>query len=87
MTYQREVIFHHLPLIRSISAWGIVTTLTGLVHNLGGILAIRIVLGACEGGLLPGMVCFIGHSSFNCSDISQILYLSTIYKRHELQLR
>ncbi|KAJ3912728.1 MFS transporter [Lentinula edodes] len=58
-----------LPII--VCAWGIVTTLTGLVHNLGGILAIRIVLGACEGGLLPGM----------------ILYLSTIYKRHELQLR
>ncbi|KAJ3741154.1 MFS transporter [Lentinula detonsa] len=58
-----------LPII--VCAWGIVTTLTGLVHNFGGILAIRIVLGACEGGLLPGM----------------ILYLSTIYKRHELQLR
>ncbi|KAF5393828.1 hypothetical protein D9757_000037 [Collybiopsis confluens] len=58
-----------LPLI--VCAWGIVTTLTGLVHNFGGILAIRIVLGACEGGLLPGI----------------ILYLSMIYKRHELQLR
>jgi MFS family permease len=58
-----------LPII--VCAWGVVTTLTGLVHNFGGILAIRIVLGACEGGLLPGM----------------ILYLSTIYKRHELQLR
>ncbi|KAF9451708.1 MFS general substrate transporter [Macrolepiota fuliginosa MF-IS2] len=51
--------------------WGVVTTLTSVVHNFGGLLAIRICLGLCEGGLLPGM----------------ILYLSTIYKRHELQLR
>ncbi|KIK68185.1 hypothetical protein GYMLUDRAFT_216829 [Collybiopsis luxurians FD-317 M1] len=58
-----------IPII--VCAWGIVTTLTGLVQNFGGILAIRIVLGACEGGLLPGI----------------ILYLSMIYKRHELQLR
>ncbi|KAK1235573.1 hypothetical protein PQX77_001194 [Marasmius sp. AFHP31] len=58
-----------LPLI--VCAWGVVTTLTGLVHNFAGILAIRIFLGFCEGGLLPGI----------------ILYLSTIYKRHELQLR
>jgi len=41
------------------------------VHNYSGLLAIRIFLGFCEGGLLPGMV----------------LYLSTIYTRHELQLR
>uniref|UniRef100_A0A0W0FIY0 Putative MFS transporter n=2 Tax=Moniliophthora roreri TaxID=221103 RepID=A0A0W0FIY0_MONRR len=58
-----------LPII--VCVWGIVTTLTGLVHNFGGLLAIRIFLGFCEGGLLPGMV----------------LYLSTLYKRHELQLR
>ncbi|KAK7438871.1 hypothetical protein VKT23_017798 [Stygiomarasmius scandens] len=58
-----------LPLITC--AWGVVTTLTCLVHNYSGLIAIRIFLGACEGGLLPGMV----------------LYLSTIYKRHELQLR
>jgi len=51
--------------------WGIVTTLTGLVQSYGGLIAIRIFLGLCEGGLLPGM----------------ILYLSTMYKRHELQLR
>ncbi|KAF7332187.1 MFS transporter [Mycena kentingensis (nom. inval.)] len=51
--------------------WGSVTTLTGLVHNFGGLLAIRLMLGLCEGGLLPGI----------------ILYLSTVYKPHELQLR
>lgn len=41
---------------RYTSLWGTVTTLTGLVHNFGGVLGIRLVLGACEGGLLPGMV-------------------------------
>ncbi|THV08576.1 MFS general substrate transporter [Dendrothele bispora CBS 962.96] len=58
-----------LPLI--VCAWGTVTTLNCLVQNFSGLVAIRIFLGFCEGGLLPGMV----------------LYLSTIYKRHELQLR
>lgn len=51
--------------------WGVVTTLSGLVQNFGGLVAIRLVLGMCEGGVLPGMV----------------LYLSTMYKRNELQLR
>ncbi|KAF8624727.1 hypothetical protein AX17_007058 [Amanita inopinata Kibby_2008] len=51
--------------------WGIVTTLTGLVHNYAGLLVARLALGLCEGGVLPAMV----------------LYLSTMYKRHELQLR
>ncbi|KAF9495674.1 MFS general substrate transporter [Pleurotus eryngii] len=58
-----------IPLL--VCLWGVVTTLTGLVQNFGGLVAIRMCLGLCEGGLLPGM----------------ILYLSTIYKRHELQLR
>ncbi|KZT39648.1 MFS general substrate transporter [Sistotremastrum suecicum HHB10207 ss-3] len=58
-----------LPFI--VVVWGIVTTLTGLVQNFGGLIAVRLALGLCEGGMLPGM----------------ILYLSTIYKRHELQLR
>ncbi|PAV20477.1 MFS general substrate transporter [Pyrrhoderma noxium] len=58
-----------LPFI--VGAWGVVTTLSGLVQNFRGLVVIRIMLGFCEGGLLPGI----------------ILYLSTIYKRHELQLR
>ncbi|KAJ7890819.1 MFS general substrate transporter [Mycena leptocephala] len=51
--------------------WGGITTLTAVVHDFGGLIAIRMFLGLCEGGLLPGI----------------ILYLSTIYKPHELQLR
>lgn len=47
------------------------TTLSGLVHSFGGLLAVRLFLGLCEGGLLCGMV----------------LYLSTMYKKNELQLR
>ncbi|KZT24522.1 MFS transporter [Neolentinus lepideus HHB14362 ss-1] len=54
-----------------VCAFGTVTTLSGLIQNFAGLTAIRVVLGMCEGGLLPGMV----------------LYLSTIYRRHELQLR
>ncbi|KIJ56775.1 hypothetical protein M422DRAFT_57408 [Sphaerobolus stellatus SS14] len=52
-------------------AWGVVTTLSGLMQTFGGLVAIRVFLGLCEGGLLPGMV----------------LYLSSMYKRNELQLR
>ncbi|KAI0053623.1 MFS transporter [Auriscalpium vulgare] len=58
-----------LPIL--VFCWGIVTTLSGLIQNFGGLVAIRMVLGLCEGGILPGIV----------------LYLSTLYKPHELQLR
>ncbi|KAI0068668.1 MFS general substrate transporter [Artomyces pyxidatus] len=51
--------------------WGIVATLTGLIESFGGLVAVRLVLGASEGGLLPGI----------------ILYMSTIYKPHEFQQR
>lgn len=37
--------------------WGIVTTLMGLVDSFGSLVAVRVILGFCEGGLLPGMVC------------------------------
>ena len=36
-------------------AWGVCTTLLGLVHNFGGLLAARSALGIAEGGLFPGM--------------------------------
>jgi hypothetical protein len=43
-----------IPLL--VFCWGIVTTLTGLVQNFGGLVAVRFILGMCEGGLLPGIV-------------------------------
>ncbi|KAI0313917.1 MFS general substrate transporter [Amylostereum chailletii] len=54
-----------------IFVWGIVTTLSGLIQNFAGLIAARFFLGMCEGGILPGIV----------------LYLSTLYKPQELQLR
>ncbi|KAL0949961.1 hypothetical protein HGRIS_009981 [Hohenbuehelia grisea] len=43
-----------LPIL--VMLWGFVTTMTGLVHSFGGLVAIRMCLGLCEGGLLPGIV-------------------------------
>jgi len=51
--------------------WGVVTTLQGLVTTYSGLLACRFFLGLFEGGLLPGI----------------LLYLSSFYPRHKLQLR
>ncbi|KAF1985960.1 MFS general substrate transporter [Aulographum hederae CBS 113979] len=51
--------------------WGVVTMCLGFVQGFGSFVAVRLILGMCEGGLLPGMV----------------LYLSTFYKRSELALR
>lgn len=36
-------------------AWGICTTLMGIVHNYAGLMAVRAVLGIAEGGLFPGI--------------------------------
>jgi hypothetical protein len=45
------------------------------VHNYGGLIAIRMALGFCEGGLLPGLVCdksFLHR--FTQSNVSMIFY-------------
>ncbi|KAI4603781.1 hypothetical protein KJ359_003601 [Pestalotiopsis sp. 9143b] len=52
-------------------AWGTTAMCLGFVQNFAGFVAVRAILGATEGGLLPGM----------------ILYLSGIYRREELALR
>lgn len=52
-------------------SWGLVTTLQCKVHNFEGLVACRFFLGLCEGGLIPGIM----------------VYLSSFYRRHELQLR
>jgi MFS family permease len=36
-------------------SWGIVATLTGLVQNFAGLIVVRLVLGALEAGLFPGL--------------------------------
>ena len=59
----------YLPLLAM--AWGIVSTSMGSVKSYGGLVACRLLLGACEGGMFGGI----------------ILYLSMFYKRHNLMFR
>lgn len=51
--------------------WGIVATMTGLVRNYGELLAVRLILGALEAGLFPGLN----------------VYLTFFYTKRELALR
>lgn len=59
----------YLPMLAL--AWGIVGTCMGAVKSYGGLIACRLLLGACEGGMFGGI----------------ILYLSMFYKRHQLMFR
>lgn len=52
-------------------AWGIIATLSGLVHNFGSMIACRLLLGLFEAGLFPGLV----------------TYLTLFYSRRQLALR
>lgn len=52
-------------------SWGIVSTLMGIVHNFGGLIACRLLLGLFEGGLFPGLT----------------VYLTLFYTKKELALR
>ncbi|EGG04762.1 uncharacterized protein MELLADRAFT_88503 [Melampsora larici-populina 98AG31] len=54
-----------------VASWGVITILMAFMKNYSSLIACRFFLGLFEGGLLPGMV----------------MYLSTMYKRNELQLR
>lgn len=53
------------------TAWGIVATLTGLVNSFGALLACRLILGALEAGLFPGLN----------------VYLTFFYTKSELAVR
>jgi MFS family permease len=53
------------------TAWGIIATMTGIVQSYGGLIACRLLLGAVEGGLFPGMA----------------VYLTFFYTKRELALR
>ncbi|KAI9676840.1 MAG: hypothetical protein M1817_006679 [Caeruleum heppii] len=51
--------------------WGIIATLTGLTQNYASLIACRLLLGAVEAGLFPGMA----------------IYLTFFYTKRELALR
>ncbi|KAI0936631.1 hypothetical protein AcW1_000820 [Taiwanofungus camphoratus] len=51
--------------------WGVTMTMHGVIHNYGGLVAVRVILGLAEAGLYPGVV----------------YYLSCWYKRRELGSR
>ncbi len=53
------------------TSWGIVATLTGVVQSYGGFIACRLILGALEAGLFPGLA----------------IYLTLFYTKRELALR
>lgn len=53
------------------TAWGIIATLTGLVDSYAALVACRLLLGAVEAGLFPGLN----------------VYLTFFYTKHELALR
>lgn len=53
------------------TSWGVVATLTGIVQSYGGLIACRLILGALEGGLFPGLT----------------VYLTMFYTKREIALR
>ncbi|KAL4886178.1 major facilitator superfamily domain-containing protein [Aspergillus karnatakaensis] len=53
------------------TAWGVVATLTGIVKDFKGLVACRVILGALEGGLFPGLT----------------IYLTMFYTKREYGLR
>ncbi|KAL6354302.1 hypothetical protein LRP88_11628 [Fusarium phalaenopsidis] len=53
------------------TAWGVVATLTGIVQNYKSLVACRVILGALEGGLFPGLT----------------IYLTMFYTKREYALR
>lgn len=40
-------------------SWGLIMTMTGLVHNFAGLMVCRILLGVAEAGFFPGAVYLI----------------------------
>ena len=47
--------------------WSLVTIFSGFVQSIAGLYVVRLILGACEGGLFPGLN----------------LYLTMVYRREE----
>ncbi len=42
-------------------SWGLLTVLTGLVHNAEQLYAARLLLGAAEAGFFPGVILYLSH--------------------------
>ncbi|KAI5298105.1 hypothetical protein KEM55_003804, partial [Ascosphaera atra] len=52
--------FHPSRYLATITTlWGIIATLTGITQNLGGLICCRLLLGAVEAGLFPGLVAYM----------------------------
>lgn len=71
-------------------SWGLVTCLQGLVTSYSGILAVRFFLGACEGGLLPGIVTYMSMYevlAYWCVGIAADRSETRFWVRHKMQLR
>jgi MFS transporter, ACS family, tartrate transporter len=46
---------------RIMVSWGLITILTGFVHNTGQFYAVRFLLGAAEASFVPGMIVYLTH--------------------------
>ncbi|KAK4057227.1 hypothetical protein OIO90_001722 [Microbotryomycetes sp. JL221] len=66
-----KIVGPHILIPGLVVAWGLTTMCTGFVQSYGGLVAARFFLGLLEGGVFPGLV----------------LYLSSFYRRRELQTR
>ncbi|KAM0476789.1 hypothetical protein ACHAPX_006214 [Trichoderma viride] len=53
------------------TVWSLATIFSGFIQNVGGLFAVRLILGGCEAGLFPALN----------------LYLTMVYKRHEQGMR
>lgn len=61
----------HILIPLLVTLWGIITSSQGFVTSYSGLLTTRFLIGAIEGGLYPALV----------------LFVSSSYKRHEIQIR
>ncbi|OQU98777.1 hypothetical protein CLAIMM_04507 [Cladophialophora immunda] len=57
-------------------AWGVMMTLHGVVNNYGGLLAVRLVMGALEAGFFPGAVLLLNkwYTKFELSARLAVFY-------------
>jgi len=45
----------------SLLVWGVLATLTGMIHNINLLYIDRFLLGVAESVVLPGMLIFLSH--------------------------